>query len=50
MADVIITAVGKANLITSDMVKEGAVVIDAGYARINGKCVEILILKLLYLK
>jgi len=37
MADVIITAVGKANLITSDMVKEGAVVIDAGYARINGK-------------
>jgi methylenetetrahydrofolate dehydrogenase (NADP+)/methenyltetrahydrofolate cyclohydrolase len=29
-ADILITAVGKPNLITADMVKEGAVVIDAG--------------------
>jgi methylenetetrahydrofolate dehydrogenase (NADP+)/methenyltetrahydrofolate cyclohydrolase len=31
VADIIITAVGKPNLITSDMVKTGVVVIDAGY-------------------
>jgi len=35
-ADILITAVGKKNLITSDMVKEGAVVIDAGIT-IKGK-------------
>ena len=34
MADIIITAVGRANLITADMVKPGAVVIDVGMNRI----------------
>ena len=33
-ADILITAVGKANLITADMVKPGAVVIDVGMNRI----------------
>lgn len=37
-ADVIIAAVGKANFITADMVKDGAVVIDVGINRLeNGK-------------
>lgn len=36
-ADVIITATGRAGLITSDMVKEGAVVCDAGVAGEKGK-------------
>ena len=36
-ADVLISAVGKAKLITEDMVKEGAVVIDVGINRVNGK-------------
>ncbi|MBN1645407.1 bifunctional methylenetetrahydrofolate dehydrogenase/methenyltetrahydrofolate cyclohydrolase FolD [Candidatus Woesearchaeota archaeon] len=33
-ADILVTAVGKAGLIKSDMVKEGAVVIDVGFSRI----------------
>ena len=38
MADILISAVGKANLITADMVKPGAVVIDVGINRdANGK-------------
>ncbi len=37
-ADVIVAAVGRANFITADMVKEGAVVIDVGINRLeNGK-------------
>ena len=36
-ADILISAVGKATLITEDMVKEGAVVIDVGIKRVNGK-------------
>lgn len=36
-ADVIITAVGKENFITEDMVKDGAVVVDVGIVRVNGK-------------
>lgn len=36
-ADILITAVGKPNFITQDMVKEGAVVIDVGICRINNK-------------
>ncbi len=37
-ADVLISAIGKANFVTSDMVKEGAVVIDVGINRLeNGK-------------
>jgi methylenetetrahydrofolate dehydrogenase (NADP+)/methenyltetrahydrofolate cyclohydrolase len=36
-ADILIVAVGKHNFITADMVKEGAVVIDVGINRVNGK-------------
>jgi methylenetetrahydrofolate dehydrogenase (NADP+)/methenyltetrahydrofolate cyclohydrolase len=36
-ADVLVAAVGKRNLITADMVKEGAVVIDVGITRLEGK-------------
>ena len=36
-ADVLIAAVGKPNFITADMVKEGAIVIDVGINRIDGK-------------
>jgi len=35
-ADILITAVGKPGLITADMVKEGAVVIDVGTTRVEG--------------
>ncbi|MFN3403642.1 MAG: bifunctional methylenetetrahydrofolate dehydrogenase/methenyltetrahydrofolate cyclohydrolase FolD [Cytophagaceae bacterium] len=35
MADILIVAVGIPNLITSDMVKEGAVVIDVGITRVS---------------
>lgn len=38
-SDIIIAAVGKANIITADMVKDGAVVIDVGVNRVNGKLV-----------
>lgn len=36
-ADIIIAAVGKAGFVTGDMVKDGAVVIDVGINRIDGK-------------
>ena len=36
-ADILVVAVGKANLITGDMVKNGVVVVDAGINRENGK-------------
>jgi methylenetetrahydrofolate dehydrogenase (NADP+)/methenyltetrahydrofolate cyclohydrolase len=37
-ADVIVVAVGKANFLTADMVKEGAIIIDVGMNRLeNGK-------------
>ena len=36
-ADILISAVGKPKFITEDMVKEGAVVIDVGINRVNGK-------------
>lgn len=36
-ADILVSAVGKANFITADMVKDGAVVIDVGMNRENGK-------------
>jgi methylenetetrahydrofolate dehydrogenase (NADP+)/methenyltetrahydrofolate cyclohydrolase len=36
-ADIIVAAVGKAEFITGDMLKEGAVVVDAGYNRIEGR-------------
>lgn len=36
-ADVLVAAVGKQNLITADMLKDGAVVIDVGITRLEGK-------------
>ncbi len=36
-ADILIAAVGKANFVTADMVKKGAVVIDVGMNRLDGK-------------
>lgn len=36
-ADILVSAVGRANFVTADMVKEGAVVIDVGMNRDNGK-------------
>ncbi len=36
-ADILVAAVGKANFVTADMVKQGAVVIDVGMNRSNGK-------------
>lgn len=36
-ADILVCAVGKAHMITKDMVKKGAVVIDIGISRIDGK-------------
>lgn len=38
-ADILIVAIGKANFITDEYVKEGAVVIDVGINRIDGKVV-----------
>lgn len=38
-ADILIVAVGKPNLITADMVKPGAVVVDVGINRVDGKIV-----------
>lgn len=38
-ADILVVAAGKPGLITADMVKPGAVVIDAGINRVNGKVV-----------
>ncbi len=36
-ADILVAAVGRANFVTADMVKEGSVVIDVGMNRENGK-------------
>lgn len=36
-ADILVAAVGKPHIITKDMVKEGAIVIDVGINRIDGK-------------
>lgn len=38
-ADVILSAVGKPNLITEDMIREGAVVVDVGINSVDGKLV-----------
>ena len=38
-ADILIAAVGRPNFVTGDMVKEGAVVIDVGINRVEGKLV-----------
>ena len=36
-ADILVVAVGKPHLVTEDMVKEGAIVIDVGINRVDGK-------------
>lgn len=36
-ADILVVAVGKPHLVTADMVKEGAIVIDVGINRVEGK-------------
>ena len=36
-ADILVAAVGRANFVTADMVKDGAVVIDVGINRVDGK-------------
>ena len=36
-ADILITAVGKANFITKEMIKEQAIIIDVGISRVDGK-------------
>jgi methylenetetrahydrofolate dehydrogenase (NADP+)/methenyltetrahydrofolate cyclohydrolase len=36
MADILLVAVGKPGLVTADMVKDGAVVIDIGTTRVEG--------------
>ena len=36
-ADILVAAIGKAGFITADMVKEGAVVVDVGINRVDGK-------------
>lgn len=38
-ADIIVAAVGRPNTVTKDMVKEGAVIIDVGVNRVDGKLV-----------
>jgi len=38
-ADILIAAIGKANFVKSDMVKDGAIVIDVGINRVDGKLV-----------
>jgi methylenetetrahydrofolate dehydrogenase (NADP+)/methenyltetrahydrofolate cyclohydrolase len=38
-ADILIAAVGKPNMITGDMIKPGAVVIDVGINRVDGKLI-----------
>ena len=37
LADIVVVAVGKSNLITADMVREGAIVVDVGINRVNDK-------------
>ena len=38
-ADIIVAAVGRAHTVTKDMVKEGAVIIDVGVNRVDGKLI-----------
>jgi methylenetetrahydrofolate dehydrogenase (NADP+) / methenyltetrahydrofolate cyclohydrolase len=39
--DILIAAVGKAEMITGDMVREGAIVIDAGYNKVEGRAHDV---------
>ena len=36
-ADILVAAIGKANYVTKDMVKDGAIVVDVGINRVDGK-------------
>ena len=36
-ADILVAAVGKPEMITGDMIKEGAIVVDAGYNKVEGR-------------
>ena len=36
-ADILVAAAGKAEMITGDMIKDGAVIIDAGYNKVEGR-------------
>lgn len=38
-ADILVAAIGRAKFVTADMVKDGAVVIDVGINRVDGKLV-----------
>ena len=38
-ADILVVAIGKPKFVTEDMVKEGAIVIDVGINRVDGKLV-----------
>jgi methylenetetrahydrofolate dehydrogenase (NADP+)/methenyltetrahydrofolate cyclohydrolase len=38
-SDIIVAAVGRANTVTADMVKDGAIIIDVGVNRVDGKLV-----------
>ena len=39
MADILIVAIGKANFIDAEYVKDGAVIVDVGINRVDGKLV-----------
>ena len=38
-ADIVVVAVGKPNFLTDDMIKDGAIIVDVGINRVNGKLV-----------
>ncbi len=40
-ADILVVAVGRAELVTGDMIKEGATVVDAGYNRVPGRTLDV---------
>ncbi|HEY3330638.1 MAG TPA: bifunctional methylenetetrahydrofolate dehydrogenase/methenyltetrahydrofolate cyclohydrolase FolD [Capsulimonadaceae bacterium] len=40
-ADILVAAVGKAEMITADMIKPGAVVLDAGYNKVEGRDTDV---------
>jgi methylenetetrahydrofolate dehydrogenase (NADP+)/methenyltetrahydrofolate cyclohydrolase len=40
-ADILIAAVGRPEIITGDMIKDGAVVIDAGYNKVEGRAKDV---------
>lgn len=40
-ADILVAAVGKAEMITGDMIKDGAIVIDAGYNKVEGRDMDV---------